>query len=263
MNSILKHWAATALIAVSSVAMAAGGDGQSSGQAPGSGNVSKLQYLHPGEARITDPAPGWDYLWKEVLIDITVIGILFALMTAYFIWRYRRVPGGPEVGSGPRLSPAAAIGWAVIPAFVFLADDFFLAANGWVLWNKYRDVPADRLEVHLESGMYSWDYTYPNGMQTQNELIVPAGKAILLRMTSRDTLHSHFIPDFRVKEDSMPGRTTYLWFLPKEAGKEHVVTCAEYCGVMHSYMAGRVIVKTPEEFKQWYEAGGAAAKKSS
>jgi heme/copper-type cytochrome/quinol oxidase subunit 2 len=41
------------------------------------------------------------------------------------------------------------------------------------------------------------------------------------------------------------------------------VTCAEYCGVMHSYMAGRVIVKTPEEFKQWYEAGGAAAKKSS
>ncbi|EXI65361.1 MAG: Alternative cytochrome c oxidase subunit 2 [Candidatus Accumulibacter adjunctus] len=184
-------------------------------------------------------------------------------MTAYFIWRYRRVPGGPQVGSAPKLSPAAAVGWVVIPAFVFLADDLFLAANGWVLWNKYRDVPADRLEIHLESGMYSWDYTYPNGVQTQNELIVPAGKPILLRMTSRDTLHSHFIPDFRVKEDSMPGRTTFLWFLPREAGKEHIVTCAEYCGVMHSYMAGRVIVKTPEEFKQWYEAGGAAAKKSS
>ncbi|QLQ25034.1 MAG: hypothetical protein HZT41_09330 [Dechloromonas sp.] len=155
----------------------------------------------------------------EVLIDITVIGIVFALMTAYFIWRYRRVPGGPRVGSGPKLSPAAAIGWAVIPAFVFLADDFFLAANGWVLWNKFRDVPADRLEIHLESGMYSWDYTYPNGVQTQNELIVPAGKPILLRMTSRDTLHSHFIPDFRVKEDSMPGRTTFLWFLPRRPAR--------------------------------------------
>jgi heme/copper-type cytochrome/quinol oxidase subunit 2 len=46
----------------------------------------------------------------------------------------------------------------------------------------------------------------------------------------------------------MPGRTTYLWFNPTKAGKEHVVTCAEYCGVMHSYMAGRVIVKTPEEY---------------
>jgi cytochrome c oxidase subunit 2 len=62
--------------------------------------------------------------------------------------------------------------------------------------------------------MYSWDYTYPNGVRTQNELKVPAGKPVLLRMTSRDTLHSHYIPDFRVKEDSMPGRVTYLWFYP-------------------------------------------------
>lgn len=215
-----------------------------------------------GAAPVRDPAPGWDHLWREVIIDITVIGILFALVTAYLIWRYRRTPDN-QTGTGPTLSPAAAVGWVVIPAFVFMADDFFIAANGWALWNAYRDVPADRLEVQLESGMYSWDYTYPNGAHTQNQLVVPAGKPILLRMTSRDTLHSHFIPDFRVKEDSMPGRVTYLWFLPKEAGKEHVVTCAEYCGVMHSYMAGRVIVKTPEEFKTWYESAGADAKKSS
>ncbi len=242
MDKILKRLAATTVaVAIAGGAMAATGGGAS---------------------RVYDPAPGWDYLWKEVIIDISVIGILFALMTAYLIWRYRRTPAN-VVGSGPRLSPAAAVGWVVIPTFVFMADDFFIAANGWALWNRYRDVPADRLEIQLESGMYSWDYTYPNGAQTQNELIVPAGKPILLRMTSRDTLHSHFIPDFRVKEDSMPGRVTYLWFLPKEAGKEHVVTCAEYCGVMHSYMAGRVIVKTPEEFKAWYETSGTSAKKSS
>ena len=72
----------------------------------------------------------------------------------------------------------------------------------------------------------------------------------MLRMTSRDTLHSHYIPDFRVKEDSMPGRVTYLWFNPTKPG-EHIVTCAEYCGVMHGYMAGRVIVKAPEEYAAW------------
>lgn len=241
MHKILKRWAVATMTAMTAGSVMAAMD---------------------GEGRILDPAPGWDHLWKEVIIDISVIGILFALMTAYLIWRYRRAPGN-TVGSGPTLSPAATIGWVVIPAFVFMADDFFIAANGWALWNRYREVPADRLEIKLESGMYSWDYTYPNGAQTQNQLIVPAGKPILLRMTSRDTLHSHFIPDFRVKEDSMPGRVTYLWFLPKEAGKEHVVTCAEYCGVMHSYMAGRVVVKTPEEFKAWYEASGAAAKTSS
>ncbi|MCK6425211.1 MAG: cytochrome c oxidase subunit II [Burkholderiaceae bacterium] len=199
--------------------------------------------------RIPDPAQGWDVLWANVVVSITVIGLIFAVVMAWFLWRYRaRGPG--EVGRMPKLSPAAVIGWAVIPTFLFMAEDFYLAAKGWALWNQYRDVPADRMEVKLESGMYSWDYTYENGVRTQNELRVPAGKPVLLRMTSRDTLHSHFIPDFRVKEDSMPGRVTYLWFHPKQPG-EHIVSCAEYCGVMHSYMAGKVIVMAPADFDRW------------
>jgi cytochrome c oxidase subunit 2 len=201
---------------------------------------------------IRNPAAGWDHLWHEVLIDITVIGVIFALVMTYFLIRYRRKPGDPETGSAPKLSPAAAVAWVVIPVFVFLADDLYVAANGWALWNNFRDVPADRMEVRLESGMYSWDYTYPNGVRTQNELRVPAGKAIVLRMTSRDTLHSHWIPDFRVKEDSMPGRITYLWFYPEKPG-EHIVTCGAYCGVMHSYMAGKIVVLPADEFKAWLD----------
>jgi cytochrome c oxidase subunit 2 len=197
-----------------------------------------------------DPAAGWDWLWFEVLVDITVLGIAFALVAAWFILRYRR-RNPDEVGRAEKLTAAAAVGWTVIPMFVFMADDFFLAANGWQLWNTYRQPPADRIEIKLESGMYSWDYTYPNGVKTQNVLKVPAGKPVLLRMTSRDTIHSHFIPDFRVKEDSMPGRVTYLWFYPKKPG-EHIVTCAEYCGIMHSYMVGKVVVVPEEEFTAWY-----------
>ena len=202
-----------------------------------------------GAPKINDPARGWDHLWHEVIVDITIIGILFAIVTAYFLFTSRRTAEN-QVGASPKLSPAAAVAWVVIPTFVFLSIDLYTAANGWVLWNHYRDVPADRLEVKLESGMYSWDYTYPNGVRTQNELVVPAGKPVLLRMTSRDTLHSHYIPDFRVKEDSMPGRVTYLWFYPEKPG-EHIVTCAEYCGVMHSYMAGRVVVKPADEYAAW------------
>lgn len=201
--------------------------------------------------KINDPARGWDRLWHTVIFDITVLGILFALVTAYFVWRYRR-RSADQVGSAPRLSAALAVGWVVIPSFVFMADDFFIAARGWQLWNDYRQVPADRLEVKLESGMYSWDYTYPNGVRAQNELRVPAGKPVVLRMTSRDTIHSHFIPDFRVKEDSMPGRVTYLWFYPDKPG-EHVITCTEYCGIGHSYMAGKVIVLPEAEFASWYQ----------
>jgi heme/copper-type cytochrome/quinol oxidase subunit 2 len=171
-----------------------------------------------GAGKVVDPARDWDHLWNEVIVDITIIGILFAIVTAWFIWQARRRPGN-EVGASPKLSPASAVGWVVIPIFVFLSIDLYTAANGWVLWNTFRDVPANRLEIKLEAGMYSWDYTYPNGVRTQNELVVPAGTPVVLRMTSRDTLHSHYIPDFRVKEDSMPGRITYLWFNPDQAGR--------------------------------------------
>jgi cytochrome c oxidase subunit 2 len=215
-------------------------------------------------AVIKSPTEGWNHLWNEVLVDITVIGVIFALIMAWFLIRYRRRPGDGATGRAPKLSPAAAVAWVVVPVFVFLSDDLFVAANGWALWNNYRDVPANRLEIQLESGMYSWDYTYPNGVRAQNVLRVPAGKPVMLRMTSRDTLHSHWIPDFRVKEDSMPGRVTYLWFYPEKPGT-HVVTCAAYCGVMHSYMAGRLIVMPEAEFNAWLEKeaakqGKAAAK---
>jgi cytochrome c oxidase subunit II len=201
--------------------------------------------------RINDPSVGWNHLWHEVIVDISVIGVIFALVMAWFLVRYRaRTPG--QVGTAKPLSAAATIGWAVIPIFVFLSDDLYVAANGWKLWNDYRDVPADRLEIKLESGMYSWDYTYANGVHTQNEVRVPAGKPVLLRMTSRDTLHSHFIPDFRVKEDSMPGRVSYLWFYPKDPG-EHMVSCTEFCGSEHSYMAGKVIVLPEAEFNAWLD----------
>ncbi len=206
---------------------------------------------YPPGAGFNDPARGWDRLWHEVIVDITVLGVIFAVITAWFVFRYRRRNASDEGGS-VKLTAAAAVGWTLIPTLVFMADDFYLAAKGWALWNDYRTVPAERLEVHLESGMYSWDYTYPNGVKAQNELRVPAGKPVLLRMTSRDTIHSHFIPDFRVKEDSMPGRVTYLWFYPEKPG-EHIVTCAEYCGVMHSYMVGKVVVVPPADFTAWYE----------
>jgi len=203
------------------------------------------------EQKIDDPAAGWDQVWNTVILDITIMGILFALLTVFFVVKYRRREPNQE-GNPPKLTPAMAVGWALIPAFIFMADDFYLAAKGWQLWNDYRQVPADRMEIQLESGMYSWDYTYPNGVQTQNELRVPVGKPIMLRMTSRDVVHSHYVHEFRVKEDSMPGRVTYMWFYPKEAG-EYNVSCNEYCGIMHSLMTGKVISMPEEEFNQWYE----------
>lgn len=200
----------------------------------------------------TNAADGFDQLWYEVIVDITIIGVIFGVVTLYFMWKYRR-RSKDEEGSQKNLSTVNAIGWAVIPAFVFMADDFFLSANGWQLYNVFRDVPENAFEVKLESAMWTWDYTYPNGVKTYNELIVPEDHPVVLRMTSRDTIHSHFIPAYRVKEDSMPGRVTYLWFESGEPA-EHVVACAEYCGHLHSRMTGVVKVLPRDEFDKWYQA---------
>lgn len=198
---------------------------------------------------VEDPAEGFHHLWEEVMTDIIIIGVIFSLATIYLLIRYRRRHPSDE-GRPPKMSMAMKAGWLIIPVFIFVADDFFLAAEGWTLWNKYRNVPEESYEIKLESAMWSWNFTYPGDVETTNELRVPVGRPILVRMTSRDVVHSLFLPDFKVKEDSMPGRVTYLWFLPKEPG-EHIITCAEYCGVLHSMMHGKVIAMPEDEFNKW------------
>jgi cytochrome c oxidase subunit 2 len=200
---------------------------------------------------VKDPAEGFHHLWEEVILDLVIIGVLFSIATIYLMIRYRR-RSADQQGRPPKLSATMMLGWALIPTFIFMADDLFLAAEGWTLWNKYRNVPEERYEIQLESAMWSWNFTYPGGVTAVNELRVPAKKPILVRMTSRDVVHSLFLPDFKVKEDSMPGRITYLWFYPKAEG-EYLMTCAEFCGVMHSAMHGKVIVMPEAEFTAWID----------
>lgn len=200
---------------------------------------------------IHDPAEGWEELWREMLIDITVIGVIFALITLFLLFAYRRRKPG-ESGKGTALSPIAAFGWVVIPLFVFMADDIYLAAENFEHWGVIRNVPKNALVVEVEGYMWAWDFKYPEGIKTTNELRVPVGKPIHLKLTSRDVIHSLFLPDFRTKWDAVPGRENYLWFHPKKTG-EHVLTCTEFCGMLHSSMSGKVIVMPEAEFNKWVE----------
>ncbi len=189
--------------------------------------------------KVADPAHGWDELWEHVLVELFVLGGVF---------KYR-ADSITEVGKGPALSRAQLFGWALIPAFVFMADDFYLAAKGWTLWNTYRTVPPEALEVKVTGQMWSWSFEYGNGASS-DILNVPAGRPVVLRMTSNDVIHSFFLPQYRVKEDVMPGRVTYLWFYPKEAGKTFV-TCTEFCGAQHAEMNTDVVALPPDEFNNW------------
>ncbi len=204
-----------------------------------------------------DPAASWNHLWRDVLIDLFVIGSVFLAAGLYWVYRYRATRSG-QLGDAPKLTKMAAVAFAVIPAFLFMADDFYLAAKGWTVWNEYRNVPRDAVEVKVTGSMWSWMFEYDNGVvttfdpdsKTGDGLVVPVGKAVVLRMTSTDVVHSFFLPEYRVKEDLMPGRVTYLWFKPKAAG-ETIATCAEYCGNRHSFMWAKVKAVPPAEFETW------------
>ncbi|OGQ51562.1 MAG: cytochrome c oxidase subunit II [Deltaproteobacteria bacterium RIFCSPLOWO2_02_FULL_53_8] len=203
-------------------------------------------------AQAPDITEGWHALWEEVVWDITIIGVLFAVMTLYLLIRFRR-SRAQENGSAKPLTPLAAFGWVMIPVFIFMADDIYLAAKNFELWNQLREVPANSYVVDVDSGMWSWDFRHPDGITETNELHVASGRPVHIKLTSRDVVHSFFIPDYKVKWDAVPGRTNYLWFNPKEAG-EHIVTCTEFCGTLHSSMFGKIIVMEPAEFEKWLEA---------
>lgn len=202
------------------------------------------------------PHEHWEHVLHEVMIDITVIGIVFALISLWLIFAHvRRSPD--QMGQQPKLSTQAIMGWLIIPVAIFLADDIFLFVKGLDLQSHMRTVPADAYEIKVTGSMWTWQYEYPNSVTTYNELVVPKNQPILLRMTSLDVIHSHYMDGYHVTEDVVPGRVSYEWFLPNEI-KESVITCREYCGLMHSGMHGKAKVVERGEFDQWLTAQASA-----
>ncbi len=202
--------------------------------------------------KVPDPAADWNHLFGHVMTDITIIGLVFGGWAVYMLVKYRATKPG-QIGQGPKLTVAQAISLAVIPAVVFMADDFFLAANAWVLWNTQRTVPAGAIEIRLTANQFYWDFDYGNGVTTTNELKVPVGQPVVMRMTSNDVVHSFGIPDFRIKEDAVPGRKTFLWFVANKPGKT-LATCGEYCGMGHPQMPAWIEAVPQADYDAWIKS---------
>lgn len=194
------------------------------------------------------PNQSWERLWHEVILDITVIGVIMFVAAVVMLMKYKA--SSPEqVGTAKKLSTVQSIAWALIPASVFMADDFFLAANGWTVWNDYRRVPENAMEVKVTAYQWYFEFEYEDGTTTE-ELVMPHNQPVVLRMTSEDVIHNFGLPAFRVKEDVMPGRITYIYINPVDI-KETFVQCAEFCGNDHSVMTNAVRVVPQAEFDAW------------
>ena len=195
---------------------------------------------------VTDYAEKLDTLY-HFLVGISALAcVLVILAFVYFVIRYRR-KGESETGSAKTFhSSLLEFSWSFIP-FVIFAVAFVW---GWVLYYDLKRPPKNSLEVHVYGQMWNWTFVYKNGRKTVNEFRVPVNRPVKLIMTSKDVLHSFFIPSFRVKQDVVPGIYTSLWFQANRKGKFHVF-CAEFCGTGHSKMLARVHVVSLKEWEDW------------
>ncbi|GAB4366611.1 MAG: cytochrome c oxidase subunit II [Elainellaceae cyanobacterium] len=111
--------------------------------------------------------------------------------------------------------------------------------------------PAD-LVVNVTGIQFAWLFNYPDSGITTGELHVPVGQDVQLNLSAQDVIHSFWVPQFRLKQDALPGEKSELRFVATKVGTYPVV-CAELCGSYHGGMRTQVIVHTPEEYAQWLE----------
>ena len=114
------------------------------------------------------------------------------------------------------------------------------------------------LTVKVMGLQYAWIFTYPETGVTSGELHIPVGQEVQLDITAQDVLHAFWLPEFRLKQDAIPGRETELRFTPSRVG-QYTIVCAELCGAYHGAMGAQLFVQTPEEFQTWLKDQQAVA----
>ena len=187
-----------------------------------------------------------DLLYNSLMGLSTVVCIIIVALFIYFSVRFRRKKDS-EVGHAKvSHNIPLEIMWSVIPFIIFIV--FFVW--GWIVYDDLRSAPKNRMEVHVYGQKWSWDFVYKNGRKTTNELYVPVNTPVKLIMTSRDVIHSFFIPSFRIKQDVVPGMYTSLWFEVIQQGS-YQVFCTEFCGTGHAQMLAKVHVVSQDKWEEW------------
>lgn len=187
--------------------------------------------------------------WVSMVCFIAIVGL-----TTWFVVKYRRRTDAdvtPYIEGHTPTEVGVSAGLFVLVMVLF--------AWGWVDYMKSRTPPSDAYEINVVGQQWSWNYQYANGKRMQNTIYVPKDTPVKLIMTSSDVLHSFYVPALRLKRDVIPGTYQFLSFTANKTG-EFDVYCAEYCGLDHSKMLGKLIVLEKADFADWEDGIGKYAK---
>ncbi len=226
-------------------------------------------------------APIYDELFNVLFVIGTILFIGMTALVIYSLIQFRRKPG--EEGDGLPIEDnlPLEIFWTAVPAVVILfvglySYDIYDRMGGMQIlsndmhshhsissqekvWggigsskqesNTSRDFP---INVELTAMQFAFLFNYPKGEIISGELHVPVGQPITMRMESKDVIHAFWVPEFRLKQDVIPGQPTILNFTPTRTGRYPII-CAELCGPYHGGMRSTVVVEEPEEYDAWFK----------
>jgi len=212
-------------------------------------DTTSTLFMPPGSSTL---APDVDALFNFILYASIAFFAIVVIGMVWFVYRYRR-RGKEELTPDISHNTKLELVWSIIPTILVIIVFLW----GFKIFLRMSVVPKDALEIKVTGQQWFWSFDYDNGATSVGELVVPAGKPIKLLMSSKDVIHSFYIPDFRVKMDVLPNRYTVTWFNAPVPG-EHNLFCAEYCGTSHSKMIGTVKVLPEREYDEWLESGSSA-----
>jgi cytochrome c oxidase subunit II len=200
----------------------------------------------------SDEAGRIDFVfWFVTAICVFIFAIVAAVLI-YSVIKFRVPPDDDSDGPPIHGHTGLEIVWTAVPAVLVTA----IAIVSAIVLAKDDAVGANPLRVDVYAQQFFWSYSYPGYDNKKSAILrLPVDRSVVLRMHAKDVLHSFWVPEFRQKQDLVPGSTPTLHITPNKLGTYPVI-CTELCGLGHALMRSRVIVMKPDAFEQWAQKKG-------
>ncbi|MGH3011805.1 MAG: cytochrome c oxidase subunit II [Gaiellaceae bacterium] len=191
--------------------------------------------------------------WVVTIICVVVFAVV-AGVSAYAVYKFRAPPGDTDDGSPIHGHTGLEIVWTLIPTILVTG----IAVYSGVALAQAEELPDDHSIIQVTGQQFAWTFTYPDvevsgdRPLTTGELVVPIDQTIRFEVTSKDVIHSFWVPEWRMKQDAVQGITTHTTVTPTQLGTFPVV-CTELCGLGHALMRSQARVLSAGDFEAWVE----------
>ena len=191
-----------------------------------------------------------DQVYWFVAIVCAVIFALVAGVSIYAGWKFRAPPDDEDDGSPIHGHTGLEIWWTAVPTVLVVA----MAVWSGIALANAEDIPDEHRTIKVTAQQFAWSFTYEDLERTSGDLVLKLDEPVELLLTSRDVIHSFWVPEFRMKQDAVPGVETRTVITPTKVGTYDVI-CTELCGLGHAVMRAKARVLSAEDFDRWIAEG--------